>query len=102
VTEKIDNIKTPNDDSELIGKVKQVNADSRATVVCSDGEERDCEIRNIEAIISDNQFVLVSLREWSTEDKADIEYRYEKSEIEELRKQHNDFEFIGQEDSQIQ
>lgn len=74
------------DDDELFGEVREMLGNNRVSVKCKDGEERMCRIpgrMRKRVWIRDDDIVVVS--PWDFQDeKGDIEYRYESTEVDEL------------------
>lgn len=75
-------------EGELIAKVLDIVGDDRVRAICSDGKIRICRIPGRfrkRMWIRVGDYILVVPWEFQ-KDKADVVYRYEKSEVEELRK----------------
>ena len=77
------------DDDELFAVVQEMLGANRVRVRCEDGEERTARIpgRMQKRIwIREDDVVLVDLWDWQ-EEKADITWRYEKAEADQLREE---------------
>jgi translation initiation factor 1A len=71
-------------------KVTKMLGDARLQGICSDGKERICKIRGSmskrrKVWIKPDDYVLISLRDFQ-DDKADVIWKYEKSEVKALIK----------------
>ena len=76
------------DDDEVFATVTDMLGANRVTVQCADGEERTARIpgkMQKRVWIREDDVVLVSPWDWQDE-KADITWRYEKQEAEQLRR----------------
>jgi translation initiation factor 1A len=77
------------DDNEVFGVVTEMLGANRVTVRCMDGVERTARIpgrMQKRVWIREDDVVLVSPWDWQDE-KGDIEWRYEKSEADQLRQE---------------
>jgi len=82
------NLRMPEDD-EVFAEVTDMLGANRVQVRCADGEERTARIpgRMQKRIwIREGDIVLVEPWDWQDE-KADVEWRYEKSEADQLREE---------------
>jgi len=77
------------DDDELFAVVTEMLGANRIRVQCADGVERTARIpgrMQKREWIREDDVVLVSPWDWQDE-KADVEYRYEKSDADQLREE---------------
>jgi len=77
------------DDDELFAVVTEMLGANRIRVRCADGVERTARIpgrMQKREWIREDDVVLVSPWDWQDE-KADVEYRYEKSDADQLREE---------------
>lgn len=76
------------EDMQLYGKVLKLLGDSRCTILCDDGKERQCTVRGKmkkKVWINLNDIVLVSLRDFEP-DKGDIIHKYNDNESKKLER----------------
>ncbi len=82
----LDNVRMPDED-EVFGVVTQMLGANRVKVRCADGKERTARIpgrMQKRVWIREDDVVLIEPWDWQDE-KADIEWRYEKQEADLLR-----------------